>query len=402
MRPLNKFLIWLAVILFSWLLTGCLVPSTPSIQDTSSAVYTHAVQTVSAKLTMDAGSTAVAVLTQMALPTSTPPFAGDLTPTLENGQATATPLAITPTPPASATPTSSLPCDLLGFVSDVTVPDGKEFKPGATFTKTWRIINIGSCTWTKDYALVFSGGDQMGGESVYPLTSDVPPEVLIDLSVSLTAPSEVGSYAGYWMLRNAGGVLFGGGDQADEPINVHIKVDIADTLIYDFADHYCKAQWTNSRVSLNCPTKIEEEMIGFVYTSESTRLETGNRDDEPALITHPDAGGFMRFDFLGEQGLIAGAFPAKLIEDGDHFEAVIGCLFGHEECNVLFYLLLQKPNGNYEILGSWQEYYDGELTTINVDLSAWAGKEVGLILAVVANGPSQGDYAFWLAPRLLR
>jgi hypothetical protein len=284
----------------------------------------------------------------------------------------------------------------------VTVPDGKEFAPGAQFVKTWRLKNIGSCIWTRDYDLVFSGGDQMGGAAVVPLTIEIPPGTLVDVSVNLTAPASEGTYTGYWQLRNAGSVLFGGGNDANGSFSVNIKVDAGDTTLYDMADRYCRADWTNSRLPLLCPSTIQDELMGFVYKEDSPRLETGERSDEPTLVTHPDMGGFMRFDFLGEQGLVAGVFPDQLIENGDRFESVIGCLFGHEECNVLFYLLLQKPNGNYEILASWQEYYDGKLTTVSVDLSEWAGREIGLILAVVANGSSQGDYAFWTHPRLVR
>src|SRR5690349_5782138 len=46
-------------------------------------------------------------------------------------------------------------CDKVQFVADVTVPDGTNFPPKATFTKTWRLKNIGSCTWTTSYQIVF-------------------------------------------------------------------------------------------------------------------------------------------------------------------------------------------------------------------------------------------------------
>ena len=39
-------------------------------------------------------------------------------------------------------------CDQAQFVSDLTAPDGSSFAPGAAFTKTWRLMNIGTCTWT--------------------------------------------------------------------------------------------------------------------------------------------------------------------------------------------------------------------------------------------------------------
>ena len=48
-------------------------------------------------------------------------------------------------------------CDQAQFVSDLTAPDGAAFAPGAAFTKTWRLANIGTCTWTSAYNLVWAG-----------------------------------------------------------------------------------------------------------------------------------------------------------------------------------------------------------------------------------------------------
>ena len=400
MKTRDRLILWVAGLLFFGLLASCAAQPTPSSGDASSR-HTQAVQTVSARLTLDAGGTAVALLTQMAQATYTPVLDYGFTSTPTPWQDNSTPLLPTQTPLPTPT-TSSIPCDWLEFISNVTVPDGKVYLPGAQFTKTWRVRNIGSCTWTRDYDLVFVGGDQMDGYAVIPLIGDFPPGTLVDLSVSLTAPTSDGIHTGYWQLRNSGHVPFGGGDNADQSLSVRIEVEVVDDILYDMAANYCKADWTNSRLSLQCPTSIEDELIGFVYKDDSPRLETGDREEKPALVTHPDIGGWMRFDFLGEQGLVAGAFPDRLIENGDRFETVIGCMYGHADCDVLFYLLLQKPNGSYDILASWQEYYDGEVTTVSYDLSEWAGREISLILVVSANGSAQDDYAFWLHPRLLR
>ena len=53
-------------------------------------------------------------------------------------------------------------CDWIQYVADVTIPDGLPVDPGFVFKKTWRLKNIGTCTWTKSYKLVFVGGAQMG------------------------------------------------------------------------------------------------------------------------------------------------------------------------------------------------------------------------------------------------
>src|SRR5690606_11213812 len=54
-------------------------------------------------------------------------------------------------------------CNLASFVSDVTIPDNTNINLNAGFIKTWRLRNVGSCTWTSSYQIVFDSGDQMGG-----------------------------------------------------------------------------------------------------------------------------------------------------------------------------------------------------------------------------------------------
>lgn len=110
----------------------------------------------------------------------------------------------------SATQTSPPICDLAGFEADITVPDGTEFTPGDTFTKTWRLTNIGTCTWNSDYDLIFNSGDKMAGPTSQQLTtSSVSPGQTIDVSVDLTAPTEPDTYRGNWKLRSGDNIIFG-------------------------------------------------------------------------------------------------------------------------------------------------------------------------------------------------
>jgi len=82
--------------------------------------------------------------------------------------------------------------------------------PGESFTKTWRLRNNGSCNWTIGYRLVFVGGDQMDGPTISAFTDDwIYPGYEVDVSVDLVAPSEPGTYIGYWKLQNESGMAFG-------------------------------------------------------------------------------------------------------------------------------------------------------------------------------------------------
>ena len=173
-------------------LSACNLPSSAESEEKQAAdIQTAAAETVNAKLT------AIAQLTPSETATSVP---------------SATPEA-SPTPEASNTPepsaTSEAACDSVFFVTDVTVPDGTEFAPGSSFTKTWRLRNVGSCTWTTEYDLVFDSGDAMDGPAAQALVSSIAPGIEVDISVEFTAPTDPGSYTSNWKLRNDSGVVFG-------------------------------------------------------------------------------------------------------------------------------------------------------------------------------------------------
>ncbi len=117
------------------------------------------------------------------------------------------------------------PCNWAQFIADVTIPDNWETSPLDHFIKTWRLKNIGSCTWTSGYALVFDHGDQMGAPASQQLTSGtVPPGGTIDVSVELLSPASAGTYQGFFKLRAPDSSLFGIGSDANGTFWVKIMV----------------------------------------------------------------------------------------------------------------------------------------------------------------------------------
>lgn len=126
--------------------------------------------------------------------------------------------AVSTTP--TLTPAGTQPvgggADSAEFVADVTIPDGTVMSPGQTFSKTWRLRNNGTTTWTTAYAVIFKLGTQMGAPSATPLTAEVKPGDTIDISLNLTAPSANGYFTASFMLRNTGGQLFGVGKGSAE------------------------------------------------------------------------------------------------------------------------------------------------------------------------------------------
>jgi len=119
----------------------------------------------------------------------------------------------TPEPPASETATEEpAPSECsheAEFVADVTIPDDTVIDPGQSFTKTWRLQNSGTCTWTTSYELAFVTGEQMAAPQSVNLNESVSKEVGIEISVDFTAPTEPGTYASVWQLRTPDGTLFG-------------------------------------------------------------------------------------------------------------------------------------------------------------------------------------------------
>ena len=100
-------------------------------------------------------------------------------------------------------------CDSALYIKDVTISDGTVFAPNTTFKKIWRIRNTGSCIWNKNYAIMFSSGNNMSGETT-TINRQIVPNETADISVELTAPDNDGTYTGYWILSNDNGAAFGG------------------------------------------------------------------------------------------------------------------------------------------------------------------------------------------------
>lgn len=109
------------------------------------------------------------------------------------------------------------------FIADVTYPDGSIVSPGINFIKTWRIMNVGTCTWDENYQVVFVSGNRMNGPGFKSLTNvNIQPGETLDVSLALTAPKTPGTYRGNWKLRTPNGEIFG--LTTGNPFWVEVKV----------------------------------------------------------------------------------------------------------------------------------------------------------------------------------
>jgi len=324
----------------------------------------------------------------------------------------------------TSTPKTDL-CDSAEFIANVNIPPGTVMFPGATFTKTWRLTNVGTCTWTTSYQLVFSNGEKMGGPSFSNLSINVAPGQTVDLSIHLTAPNTPGSYTGYWMFKNANGALFGIGTSTNEPFSVNIIVSnstVTSTpptnsptpsitsfpsitpggptatpiggVAYDFAANACsQGRWFSGVGQLPCPG-IDGNPNGFVLLLDHPVLETGMTDPRHGLLTFPQN---------IQNGYIQGIYPPFHVQNGDRFRSFINCENGATSCYLAFRLDYQIGIDSIKTLwGPYLERYDGLGYSTDVDLSPLAGKDVKFILTILAAGSANGDRAEWVNPIIYR
>lgn len=121
------------------------------------------------------------------------------------GKAVTKPAASTSVAKSATPAASSANCtDSASFVSDVTVPDNTNFDQGESFTKTWRVKNTGTCTWTNRYSLAFASGEQMSAPKSIPL-SETKPGTTLDISVTMTAPAKDEAARADFELRDPSG-----------------------------------------------------------------------------------------------------------------------------------------------------------------------------------------------------
>ncbi|MCJ7432684.1 MAG: NBR1-Ig-like domain-containing protein, partial [Anaerolineales bacterium] len=304
-----------------------------------------------------------------------------------------------PPPPAD--------CERAQFIADVTVPDGTTFAPATPFLKTWRLKNVGTCTWTTGYALIFDTGEKMGGLDSVPMPTNVAPGQTVNVSVNLTAPNAGGTYRGYWKFKNSVGAVFGIGSAGTKSFWVEIRVSGPTAtpgsatptftpvppvagVSYDFAANACQGTWFSGAGQLPCPG-TDGDSRGFVLKVTPSKLENGTNDGRMGLITFPQN---------VNNGYIQGFFPSYNVKAGDRFRSIVNCEVNATSCYVVFRLDYQTGTSSIQTFWAFVERYEGQYYQVDLDLSSLVGKDVKFILTVLATGSPTGDRALWVAPMI--
>ena len=357
-----------------FILSACNLPSNAPATEEPNAIFTAAALTVQAQLNQ---------ATPFSTPTIPPPQ-----PT--NTVASLPTLAPLPTNTPVVSPTAA--CDSALFVKDVTIPDGSQVEPGATFKKTWRLRNIGTCSWS-GYALVFDSGESMSG--VPDAIGTVGPGQEVDVSVSFTVPATLsGTVRSYWRLRNTSGVLLPvqNGFQG-KSFFVEVKVGLISSGV-DLHTRATEAVWVSGAGNLTFGGP-DTNADGFAMYRNNQKVEDGTSPSK-VLEMYPQ---------WVNDGVITGRYPVYTVRTGEHFKAKIGFLAnGDGTCgagNVKFQFNYREGGVLHNpALGEWTETCNGTLTSIDVDLSSIVGKNVEFVLAVLANGPATQDFAVCISPQI--
>ena len=157
------------------------------------------------------------------------PAATDLSVSVSTEVAATETSATLPTETATVgTPAPTNPPDCTNsasFVTDVTIPDNSNVTGGATFTKTWRISNTGSCVWGPDYTLTHYSDERMGAPDSVPL-SITPGGQTADISVDLVASNSVGTHRGNFVIKNPAGLIM----QVDDDSRLWVIINVTTTV----------------------------------------------------------------------------------------------------------------------------------------------------------------------------
>lgn len=257
----------------------------------------------------------------------------------------------------------------------------------------------------------------MSGPDFIPMPQNVAPGDTVELSLDLTAPAIEGQYKGVWMLEDNRGNRFGLGSSSKGEIWVQIRAVIAPTSVPtetleplptqtsaptaiplfksvpadDLAAQSCAAAWTSNNGTLLCPGSAGDTNAIAVITSSLT-IEDGTTPGYPAIAVIPGTA----------NGFVTGIYPEYTVQAGDHFRALASCEANATSCSVLFRVRYQESANEIVDLWAAGEFYDGQYTTVDVDLSSLTGKNIKLILDVKSLNSGPTDKALWVAPGIYR
>ena len=322
----------------------------------------------------------------------------------------------TKTPTATFTVTPNLLCNKAQFIKDVTIPDGSILRGGIRESKVWEVKNVGSCVWNKNYKLKAVNNSTAINVPPVSLTKDVLPGETVQLSVAIDLPIQEGSFEVNWMLESDLGEIFGVGDSGKSPLWLKVIINNADAtntpiislsptvtemaptpqffeikpgtfIVNDFYQETCDFEWSINNTSFQCEENSLIRREPIVFTENGTGFENGIVID---------------LSNQSSNSTIIATTNSIDIEAGDKLVMGVGCYDGALECSVLVNLVFTTTDGASSNLWTIGEFYDGQISVMEIDLSQFTGKTGTFSFTASSLGQSQGDVIVWIEPRVLR
>lgn len=203
------FSFFLVSVVFVMALSACGAQETPPPTLDMNLIFTQVAETLALEYTQTA--LAMPTTTNTPEPTSTPtPLASPaLLPTIATTPSVVIPPTLSGPTPLPVNPATANGCYNAALVSEATVPNRNDFKPGDTFRKTWRLINTGTCDWNGDFKIAYVSGSNLGSDTI-KIRQRVGVGITTDISLEMTAPSGVsGTVVSNWQMVSDTGLTFG-------------------------------------------------------------------------------------------------------------------------------------------------------------------------------------------------
>jgi hypothetical protein len=276
-----------------------------------------------------------------------------------------------PTPPATGT--AGLP------VINSFGASPNSISAGGTSTLSWNVSNAGSINITPGIGNVAA----TGSTSVSPSSST---------AYAITASNSYGNASAGTQV-----IVSGGGPSTPVvPPLLHLPpLLLLPITVYDFVAQAPTASWMSVGNNLTFPG-LDTDNRGFALWRNNVTLED-NAVYAQVLETHPQ---------WVTSGIVQGAYVAMAssytVQANDHFYSQVGFIKGASAGDVRFKVMIRTDAGNVWI-ADVTKTYSGALRTIDIPLSAYAGKKADFILDVDANNPNATqDWAVWVNTKITR
>jgi hypothetical protein len=91
--------------------------------------------------------------------------------------------------------------DAVELLNENGVSEGETVEPGEEITAVWELRNVGTCTWGRDHAWVFTGGEPVAVLATAISPDEITPSETARMTVTFLAPEVPGRYAAQWQLQ---------------------------------------------------------------------------------------------------------------------------------------------------------------------------------------------------------